>query len=58
MVKYVSQLHNLNKCVTLAKAGVQKISKKLDSRFRGNDNIGLLQFAHLLRNAVYFSREI
>jgi len=30
------------KGVTPAKAGVQKLLNRLDSRFRGNDNLGLL----------------
>jgi hypothetical protein len=30
------------KDVSPAKAGVQKYLKRLDSRFRGNDNLGLL----------------
>jgi hypothetical protein len=33
------------KGVTPAKAGIQKLLKRLDSRFRGNDNLGLLQLA-------------
>jgi hypothetical protein len=33
----------VKKGVTPAKAGVQKFLKRLDSRFRGNDNLGLLQ---------------
>ena len=42
----------LNKSVTPAKAGVQKFLKRLDSRFRGNDNLGLLQLAMTERNIV------
>jgi hypothetical protein len=33
----------LEKVVTPAKAGVQKSMKRLDSRFRGNDILGVLQ---------------
>ena len=42
------QLQNPPRGVTPAKAGVQKFLKRLDFRFRGNDNLGLLQFALLL----------
>ena len=38
-------LQNSIKGVTPAKAGVQKLLKRLDSRFRGNDKLGLLQLA-------------
>ena len=47
------QLQNSTKGVTPAKAGVQKSLKRLDSRFRGNDNIGLLQLAP---NDLHFQR--
>ena len=40
-----SQLQNSINGVTPAKAGVQKFLKRLDFRFRGNDNLGLLQLA-------------
>jgi len=39
-------LQNSTKSVTPAKAGVQKFLKRLDSRFRGNDKLGVLQLAH------------
>ncbi|MDP2839544.1 MAG: glycosyltransferase family 39 protein [Syntrophales bacterium] len=39
------QLQNSIIGVTPAKAGVQKFLKRLDSRFHGNDNLGLLQWA-------------
>jgi hypothetical protein len=39
-------LQNSKKGVTPAKAGVQKLLKRLDSRFRGNDNLGLLQLPY------------
>jgi len=39
---------NFKKGVTPAKAGVQKFLKRLDSRFRGNDNCGLLQLARII----------
>jgi len=42
------QLQNSKNGVTPAKAGVQKLLKRLDSRFRGNDNLGLLQLARIL----------
>ena len=45
LFKYKEATAKLNKGVTPAKAGVQKFLKKLDSRFRGNDNPGFSQFA-------------
>ena len=47
-LKQLRQLQNSIIGVTPAKAGVQKFLKRLDSRFRGNDNLGLLQLAKLL----------
>jgi hypothetical protein len=41
--QHESQLQNSKKGVTPAKAGVQKFLKRMDSRFRGNDNPGILQ---------------
>jgi hypothetical protein len=43
----LKQLQNSINGVTPAKAGVQWFFKRLDSRFRGNDNLGLLQLAPL-----------
>jgi len=40
-------MQNSIKGVTPTKAGVQKLLKRLDSRFRGNDNLGLLQLTRL-----------
>jgi hypothetical protein len=39
----------LKKGVTPAKAGVQKFLKRLDSRFRGNDYLGLLQMTLFIK---------
>ena len=46
------QLQNSIKGVTPAKAGVQKFLKRLDSRFRGNDNLVLLQLAKGIEYAI------
>jgi hypothetical protein len=43
------QWQNTKKGVTPAKAGAQKFLKRLDSRFRGNDNLGLLQLAQVIK---------
>ena len=39
----------LKKGVTPAKAGAQKFLKRLDSRFRGNDYLGLLQMTLFIK---------
>jgi hypothetical protein len=46
---YNEAIANLKKGVTPAKAGVQKFLNRLDSRLRGNDNLGLLQLALTLK---------
>ena len=43
----MSELQNSTKGVTPAKAGVQKSLKRLDSRFRGNDKLVVLQLASM-----------
>ena len=45
----IRQLQNSIKGVTPAKAVVQKFLKRLDSRFRGNDNFSLLQFIQVIK---------
>ena len=45
-------MQNSIKGVTPAKAGVQKFLKRLDSRFRGNDNLVLLQLAKGIEYAI------
>jgi hypothetical protein len=45
--RLLRQLQNSKKGVTPAKAVVQKFLKRLDSRFHGNDNLGLMQLALL-----------
>ena len=44
----IEAIAKLKKGVTPAKAGVQKFFKRLDSRFRGNDSLGVLQLAQFL----------
>jgi hypothetical protein len=51
------QLQNSKKGVTIAKAGVQKLLKRLDSRFRGNDNLGLLQLADIKENSILIKQQ-
>jgi hypothetical protein len=42
-IKFHLECIQLGETVTLAEAGGQKALNALDSRFRGNDNLGVLQ---------------
>jgi hypothetical protein len=45
----IRQMQNSKKGVTHAKAGVQGFSQRMDSRFRGNDKLGLLYLVQVIK---------